>query len=213
VSDRLRPLWDFEDLEATENRLRMQLGREATEAGRAEVLTQIARVHGLRRDFTAAERLLEQAEGLAGASAIARIRIRLERGRLLRSAGDSAGSLPLFESTFDLASRAGEQFLAADAAHMAGLAAPDREGRLSWTRRGIEIAEAASERQVAYWLGPLLNNLGCEYADAGEHEAALDAFERALEARLRFPEMPEEIQHARDSVAEELHALGRGPER
>src|SRR5689334_11670094 len=48
MPDRLRPLWDFEDVEGTETRLREQLEREESGAGRAEVLTQLARVHSLR---------------------------------------------------------------------------------------------------------------------------------------------------------------------
>ncbi|MBM2821766.1 MAG: Tetratricopeptide repeat protein, partial [Thermoleophilia bacterium] len=47
MDDRLRSLWDFDDLAATEDRLREQLVRETTGEGRAEVLTQLARVRGL----------------------------------------------------------------------------------------------------------------------------------------------------------------------
>ncbi len=54
-----------------------------------------------------------------------------------------------------------------------------------------------------------LNNLGWEYFDAGEHEQALDAFERALDVRLRDPENAAAIEHAREAVAEALKALGR----
>jgi hypothetical protein len=48
VADRLRPVWEFDDLDASEQRFREQLERETTDAGRAEVLTQLARVQGLR---------------------------------------------------------------------------------------------------------------------------------------------------------------------
>ena len=51
MPDRLRPLWDFDDLDATEARLTAQLGAESGDEGRAEVLTQLARVAGLRDDF------------------------------------------------------------------------------------------------------------------------------------------------------------------
>ena len=208
MGDRLRRLWDFDDLDATEARLRAQLAAEAAKGGRAEVLTQLARVQGLREQFDEGERLLIEAEGLAGDSAPARLRVDLERGRLLRSSGDPAAALPLFVSTFDAAVEAGEQFLAADAAHMAALAAPDHASKLAWTQRGVKIAEATDDRDVAYWLGPLLNNLGVEYAESGDKSAALDAFERALEVRLRYPENAKTIQWARDSVEEARRALG-----
>jgi hypothetical protein len=51
MTDRLRPLWDFDDLEASEARFLEQLERESDDAGRAEVLTQLARIEGLRGDF------------------------------------------------------------------------------------------------------------------------------------------------------------------
>lgn len=134
MGDRLRPLWNFGDLDLTEH----------------------ASTHSWSRS-----------------SRRAAARIHLERGRLCRSTGDPANALPLFESAFSLAQEARVEFLAADAAHMAALATVDRHGKLDWTQRGIDIAEGSADRDVAYWLGPLLNNLGCEYADAGEHKAAL----------------------------------------
>ena len=193
MSDRLRELWDFDDLDGTAARFG---------ALRAEALTQLARVEGLRGDFAAGDRLLD---GVTEDDPRVRIRVDLERGRLRRSGGDKEAALPLFESAFAAATAAGEDWLAADAAHMCALAAPDRDGFVAWTQRGIELAERS--RAAAYWLGPLLNNLGWEYFDAGEHEQALDAFERALEVRLRDPENTAAIEHAREAVAEARRAL------
>lgn len=212
MGDRLRPLWNFDDLEASEQRFRTQLDKEASDEGRAEVLTQLARVHGLRDQFAEGDRLLGEAAALAGSSAIARFRIQLERGRLRRSSGDVAGALPLFESAYGSALEAGEEFLAADAAHMAALAAPDRQAMLIWTEKGTRIAESSSDPQVYYWLGPLLNNLGSAHMDAGEYEEALASFQRALEVRKRYPENPEGIRFAKEAVAEALTALGRKDE-
>ena len=107
MTDRLRPLWDFEDLDGSEQRLRSRLDSEETGAGRAEVLTQLARVEGLRGDYDASERLLHEADATAGASDVARVRIDLERGRKLRSSGDADASMPLFEAAFERASAAG----------------------------------------------------------------------------------------------------------
>ncbi len=126
MTDRLRVLWDFDDLDGSEKRLRDQLERENTDPGRAEVLTQLARVEGLREKFERGEELIYQAEALAGDSVAARIRIDLERGRLLRSGGDGFGAMPKFEAAYNAAMEAGELFMAVDAAHILGLAAPDR---------------------------------------------------------------------------------------
>jgi tetratricopeptide (TPR) repeat protein len=211
VTDRLRPLWDFDDLEASEERLRAQLAKESTDAGKAEVLTQLARVHGLRDDFEDGERLIEEAEALAGKDATAKARIDLERGRLRRSSGNVAAALPLFETAFAVALDAEELFIAVDAAHMAALAAPGRESFLAWTKRGIELAERA-EPSVRYWLGPLLNNLGWEYFEAGDYNDALDAFRRALEERERDPKNLPGIELAQYAVAKTLLVMGRADE-
>jgi tetratricopeptide (TPR) repeat protein len=83
---------------------------------------------------------------------------------------------------------------------------------LAWTDKGTGIAEASSDPQVYYWLGPLLNNLGSAYMDSREYEKALDCFQQALEVRKRYPENPGAIQFAKESVAEALAALGRDDE-
>lgn len=211
MGDRLRPLWDFDDLDSTEERFRGQLARETSEDGRAEVLTQLARIEGLRGGFDEGELLIEEAEALAGPSAVARARIDLERGRLRRSSGKVEAALLLFESAFAIALEAGELFIAVDAAHMAALAAPDRDGFLAWTQRGIELARSG-DKPARYWLGPLLNNLGWGHHEAGEYADALDAFRRALEERRRDPENDAAIEIARYAVGKTLRALGRPQE-
>ena len=135
MGDRLRPLWEFDDLDASERRFEDQLTRETSGAGRAEVLTQLARVQGLRGRFAEGDRLIDQAQALSDGSAAVEARIQMERGRLRNSSGD-----------------------------------------------------------------------------AGEYEAALEAFQRALASRERYPEMPALIQHAKEAVAEALRALGREEE-
>ena len=204
MPDRLRPLWDFDDLDATQARLQEELEREDSDTCRAEVLTQLARVEGLRDDFGACEALLQQAEPLAGYG-VARVRIDLERGRKLRSSGDAAAAAPLFEAAFSRARELHEFFLAGDAAHMVAIS--DADKMHEWTQRGLELGE--SEPDAAYWAGPLLNNLGWHYFEAGEHERALEVFEQALEVRKRDPGNPKAIQWAQEAVDEARAALGR----
>ena len=206
MADRLRPLWDFDDLDSTKRRLSDLLEAEGSDAGRAEVLTQLARVEGLREDFEASERLLQEAEALAGASNIARVRIDLERGRKLRSSGDPAAALPLFEAAYARAAEDGQDFLAGDALHMCAISVDELEAMEEWTQRGLEFGERRPA--AAYWAGPLLNNLGWAYYDAGDHRRALELFERALEVRLRDPENETAIAFAREAVEDARQALG-----
>jgi tetratricopeptide (TPR) repeat protein len=210
MADRLRPLWDFGDLDATEQRFREQLGREENDDGRAEVLSQLARVQGLRGDFDACEQLLDDAEPLAGPSPAANIRLELERGRMYRSSGDSEAAFPLFQSAFGRAEEAEEWYLAGDAAHMCAIAVDDLKLQEEWTQRGVELGDRQPD--AAYWAGPLLNNLGWAYSEKSKHQRALELFERALAARQRDPENAVGIAWAQYAVAYELLALDRAGE-
>jgi len=205
MADRLRPLWDFDDLDSTERRLSDFLEGEESDAGRAEVLTQLARVEGLREEFDASERLLQQAEALAGSSDLANVRIDLERGRKVRSSGDPAAALPLFESAFARASESGEDFLAGDALHMCAISVDSIDATEIWTQRGLDFCTQRPD--AAYWAGPLLNNLGWAYYDAGDYRQALELFERALEVRLRDPENEAAIAFAREAIEAAQQAL------
>ena len=210
MDDRLRPIWDFDDLDATERRFAALLDAEESGDGCAEILTQLARIEGLRGDFRAGDGRLDDAVALEPTRSAAVARIDLERGRLRRSSGDPASALPLFVSAFTIAVEGGCDFLAADAAHMAALAAPDGDGFEEWTKRGIQLAEQSDA--AAYWLGPLLNNLGWHYFEDGRLDLALDAFERALRAREHRPEDSAAIAIARFAVGKALRALGRSSE-
>jgi tetratricopeptide (TPR) repeat protein len=205
MADRLRTLWDFDDLDSSERRFREQLDREPTPAGRAEVLTQLARVEGLRGDFAASARLLDEAEPLAGADPAANIRLELERGRTYRSSGDVEAAYPLFQSAFRRSIEAHDRYLAGDAAHMCAIATDDRTLQEAWTQRGIDEGDP-------YWAGPLLNNLGWSYFEDREYERALELFERALEARERDAENPAGIAWAQYAIGQTLRMLGRASE-
>lgn len=208
--DRLRPLWDFGDLDLSERRFTEQLDREVDGAGRAAVLTQLARVEGLRGAFDRCGDLLDEAARVGAGRALVDVRVALERGRMLRSSGDPTAAYPLFVTAFERAAAAGEHYLAADAAHMAALAAPDDEGFRAWTTRGIELGER--EPAAAYWRGSLLNNLGWTLHERGAHDEALSVFERALAVREEDQSDEYAIEIARYAVAVALRALGRPAE-
>jgi tetratricopeptide (TPR) repeat protein len=113
----------------------------------------------------------------------------------------------LFESAFSRAVSAREYFLAGDAAHMAAIAVSDQEAMEEWTQRGLDLGDR--EPDAAYWAGPLLNNLGWAYYEAGDYERALETFERALEARERDPDNQVAIGWAKDAIETAREALGR----
>ena len=201
MGDRLRPLWDFDDLDATEGRFRAQLELETADAGRAEVLTQLARVEGLRGRFEECDALLDEAEALGGAEA----RVLLERGRRERSSWQPGAGLAQFEQAFEQAQADGETVHR----RRCGAHARDRRRRRGVDGRGVEIASQSDDPGVRYWLGPLYNNLGWSRYDDGDAAGALEAFELALAAREQDDSRPHEIEIARYTVGKALRALGR----
>ncbi len=208
MADELRGMWDFADLTATEERFRARLAEPITDAHRAEVLTQLARVEGLRGDFAVGHQMLADAEALAEPDSAGRVRVFLERGRLLRSSGAEQEALPLFTAAFVLAGHRGDDYLAVDAAHMAALVDSSEE----WTQRGVELARRSDDPEVRGWIGALMNNLGWALHEAGRPEEALRAFEQALEAREQVPGQPYEVEIARYAVAKVMRELGRAAE-
>jgi len=204
MGDRLRPLWDFDDLDTSEARFRAQLDEETTDAGRAEVLSQLARIEGLRANYEQCDLLLDEAEALGGAQA----RVLLERGRRARSSGRPGAGQAEFEQAFELARANGEDVLAVDAAHMVAIV-DDME---AWTARGVEIAASSDDPGVRYWLGPLYNNVGWSRYEAGDTAGALEAFELALASRERDDPRPYALAIARYAVGKALRAAGRADE-
>jgi hypothetical protein len=120
--DRLRPLIDPFDEDATEERLRAALAAETADEGRAEVLTQLARVELARDRFDAARSLLDEADALAGEAGVARARVLLESGRVARRVQGDRAAVPLLARAYEEALDARQYFIAADAAHSCALA-------------------------------------------------------------------------------------------
>jgi tetratricopeptide (TPR) repeat protein len=204
--DRLRPLLDVMDLDASERNLKARLAAEATDAGRAEVLTQLARVESSRGRLGVARALLDEASGLAGDDGVVRARLLLERGRVLRRSDGDSSALPVLEQAYYAALAAGQYFMAADAAHSCALVGD----MVSWTDRGLAIAERYPA--AAYWRGTLLINLGDWRWERGEYEESRSSFEAALRARERETRNPALTEYARYGLARALGGLGRSAE-
>ena len=135
------------------------------------------------------------------------VRVTLERGRILNSAGSPADARPLFESAFAAAEGAGFEHLAIDALHMVAIVAPASEQE-ALNRRALILAATAADPRARQWRASLLNNLGWTLFDRGDLLAALTTFEEALAARVEQGK-PAEIQVARWCIGRTLRALGR----
>jgi tetratricopeptide (TPR) repeat protein len=202
MAEHLRDLWDFADPAGSEQRFR-DVAATAPEPVRTHALTQVARALGLQERYDVGHAVLD---ALSPGDAESRVRLALERGRLLRSAGEDVASRTYFEQASHEAQRAGLDELAVDALHMIALVVEPAD-RLDAHHRALAWARAADDPAARDWDASILNNIGMAYADAGDHRGALAAFEDALEARLRIGD-PARTRVARWMVAWSLRHLG-----
>src|SRR5215468_1601728 len=175
--------WNFEQPAASETTFRLELAKLPADSGaRLELMTQIARAQGLQRRFDDATATLDEIEHqLAGHAPRVSVRYLLERGRVFNSSRQPGRATPLFHAALDQARAAGEDFLAIDAAHMLGIAAPPAE-RLEWNLRAVEMTERTTDKRSKRWLASLYNNIGWSYHDRGDDALALEYFQKALPA-------------------------------
>src|SRR4051794_4030376 len=200
--------WDFDAPAGSEARFRALL----TDADGQDALvlrTQVARALGLQQRYDEAQALLDEVAA-AGPGTEARVRERLERGRVLRSGGDPDRAGPLFAEAAALAGRL-LPGLRIDALHMTALLADSPAERAALTEAALAEARADDDPAARRWVPSLLNNLGMAHHDAGDLTDALAVFEEALAVRRERGEH-RETQIATWMVGWALRLLGRDDE-
>lgn len=204
-------LWNFADPAASEQRFRTAL--DTAQGDDVLILrSQIARTYGLRGRFDDAHAELDAiARAADAAGAEPRVRVRLERGRTLRSAGRTVESRPYFQQAFDVADRAGLDVLATDALHMLALVADGLDARLQANQRALEHARRAADPLARRWEGPILNNLGNDLREAGRWAESLAMFRDSQAAYARSGRAGG-VRLARWQVANVLRLMGRADE-
>lgn len=204
-------LWDYGHPDSTEAAFRKLLpdARSSRDPEYLpQLLTQIARTQGLQMKFEEAEATLDQAEALiTEETPVARVRLLLERGRVLNSSKRPEESKPFFREAWDRARGIGEDGYAVDAAHMLGIVETG-EASVGWNRKAIEYAEQSQNPRARRWLGSLYNNLGWTYHGQGDFAEALDLFQKAQTAREKEGE-EDQIRIARWCVGRATRSLGR----
>lgn len=200
-------MWDYARPALSESRFRAALA--VAQGDDALVLrTQLARSLGLQRRFDEAHAELDAVQAEGNAAPEVKVRLRLERGRALRSAGRAAEALPHFEQASEMAQAAGLQGLAADALHMVPLALPAGAAQMAAHRRLLDYVRAAQDPTARQWEGQGLNNMANAQRAAGQLDEALVNFRASREVFERQgSESGERI--ARWQVAQVLRLLGR----
>lgn len=216
----LAPLWDFNRPDESERRMQAAL---ATASGDDALVlrTQIARSHGLRRDFDTARRLLQDMEpALATAGPEVRVRHALELGRSWVSAAHAPVQLTAdarlqagqaYDRALALARDARLDGLAIDAIHMRAFIDTAPADQLRWGEHALQIALASGQPEATRWEGSIRNNIGVALNQLGRHQDALAQLQQALVLRERGGNAGA-IHVARWMVAHTLRLLGRHDE-
>ena len=214
----LQSLWNFKDPAASEQRFRAALASATTDE--AVILqTQIARSHGLRKDFEQARAVLLQIKPqLAAANAEARTRWALEWGRSFASATHSQPSVDDKQQArvayLDaLASaRAGAlDGLAIDAIHMLAFVDTTPADPLKWGREALTVVNASTQLEAKRWEGSIRHNIGFALHQLARYDEALAEFQHALAVREKAGNAGS-IRVAHWMIAWTLRALKRGEE-
>jgi tetratricopeptide (TPR) repeat protein len=202
-------LWNFARPDETEARFRELVPKsEGNTSYHVELLTQIARTQGLQRKFDEAHRTLDSAEEmLTPDMARPQIRLLLERGRVLNSAGDPDGARPHFLAAWEHGLKSGQDNLAVDAAHMIAIVEPP-ERQHEWNLRALELVERSEDPQAKKWSGSLYQNIGWTYHKNGQFDMALESFRKAEAWRVEHGS-PAALRIARWCVARALRSLDR----
>lgn len=190
----LTPLWDFGNPGISEQRFVAAL-EGASPEDTLILQTQIARTHGLRRDFARAQEILAsiQDEALT-ASPEAQVRFLLELGRTFASAAHPAESQTaeaqdaarqLYLQAFDVARANMLDALAIDALHMMAFVDKDPEEQLRWDTKALAYLEGSSQSDAKAWEGSLRNNVGYALHKMGRYEEAIEQFIHSLMAHER----------------------------
>lgn len=195
-------LWDFDDAPASETRFRAA-AQESAPPQCEVLLTQVARALGLQQRYDEGHAVLD---ALGDATAEVTVRRLLERGRLLRSAGEPESARPAFAEAVTKARAAGLEALEIDAMHMAALVAPV-EHQVPATQRALARARECHDTRARDWDASLLNNLGMAHVERNDWRAALAAFDAAMTARARIGE-DERTRVARWTVGWALRNIG-----
>ena len=194
----LDALWDFDDTEATRERL-LDVQQHAESPISDELATQVARTYRLERRFAEGHIVLDQ---ITSDDPVLRQRLALERGRLFKTDGLTEEAIKYFAEAATLAA---DPYLTVDAFHMLAIADPDNSQ--SYTDAGLALARTSQDPRVMRWEGSLLNNHAWNLADTGDEAGSLPVF---VDADIWFSIHgdPHQILMARWALAHMLRRTG-----
>lgn len=213
----LTPLWDFNNPELSERRFLGAL--EKAQGDDALILqTQIARTHGLRKDFVKAQAVLKGIETqIDAAGPEARVRYALELGRTFASATHpralqtdeaKASARSAFTKALAIAKSGALDDLAIDAIHMFAFIDTAPADQLKGAQEALAVSLASTQPTAQRWEGSIRNNLGLALHGLSRFDEALAQFKKALAIREQGTDTGR-IRVAHWMVAWTLRAMNR----
>jgi tetratricopeptide (TPR) repeat protein len=154
------------------------------------IASQVALVKSMQQKFNEAYTTLDRAEVLlANNYVLAEIPLHFERGRVMYQEDLFVhGKVIRFDEIYEKFRKSylmslsyKHDYDAINAAHMIAIIVPNHAQKISWNNLAIDLTLQTKDSKAAMWLGPLYNNLGQNYFDAGKYEESLDIYQKALE--------------------------------
>jgi tetratricopeptide (TPR) repeat protein len=216
----INALWNFNNPALSEQNFRAALA--TVEGDDALILqTQIARSHGLRKDFSTAQAVLREVQAkLVGAGFEARVRYWLELGRTYSSATHTPASQTpavkdqaraAYAQALALAKQGQLDGLAVDTIHMLAFVDTAPADALKWALEALAVVQASKQPAAQAWEGSIRNNMGVALHQLGRYDEALVEFQKALVEREKAGK-PERVRVAHWMIAWTLRALNRAAE-
>ena len=213
----INTLWNFSNPALSEQNFRAALA--SAKGDDALILqTQIARSHGLRKDFVTAQAVLREVQSqLAGAGFEAQVRYWLELGRTYSSATHTAASQTAevkdqaraaYGQALALAKKGQLDGLAVDTIHMLAFVDTAPADALKWAHEALAVVQSSKQPAAQAWEGSIRNNMGVALHQLGRYDEALAEFQKALIEREKAGK-PERIRVAQWMIAWTLRALNR----
>jgi tetratricopeptide (TPR) repeat protein len=207
--------WQSESLEESESQILSKLPPNwATEwtSQSVELLTQLARVQGLRGNLPMARATLDQARQMIATSTKdldpkVEVRWLLEQGRMLCLGMSPVKAQDMFDQAWTQANKKGLTFFAIDAALMQSTIRPPKFQN-EWLLKAFALAESSTDPQARLWLSQLLFLQGWHAFDFRQFEKALEFFDKAM-AQPRPLEEPWKVMAFQWSRARTMRALGQ----
>jgi tetratricopeptide (TPR) repeat protein len=211
--------WDFENLQACEQKIRALLVNETSletaATSRPENLILLARVQGLQRLFTEAASTLQIARSLLRideeqSANSAEIKFLIEQGRLFSLSMNHSQSLTYYLKAWEQSLKLNDPYYSIEAAMLLSISqSPKLQNE--WLKKAIDLGETTQSMVAKKWLPILYAMDGWNSFDFRRFDESLQNFKKSLES-LIDEQSPTVSIGLRWNIARALRALNRNQE-